>query len=314
MNTRNYSSIIFLFIMLAFLSQSCKKQQNYHIAFYNVENLFDTINSDNTSDTEFTPQGKVPWTSERYNNKKEKLASVIAAMNKELPDIFGMCEVENINVVKDLITTGKLQEMKYGIVHYDSPDERGIDVALLYNKCNFNPLFSRPIPILFPFDSSDRTRDILYVKGLLGGEDSLHIFINHWPSRWGGQEKTAPARNFVAGILKKSCDSIFAVNKEANIIIMGDFNDNPTDESLAEVLHALMPKQNAPTNALYNLMLAPYKRGEGSYYYSYGKEWNMLDQIIVSGNLLKPSSNIRTPHQEGKQILRGIQRSFPRSF
>ncbi len=252
------------------------------VAFYNVENLFDTDDDPKTKDDEFTPTGKKKWTTERYQKKLFDLAKVVTAMNA--PSLLGLCEVENEKVLIDLAATDALAKHKYGVVHFDSPDIRGIDVALLYKTKDFVVSNSNKIAIDFPKEIVEdyTTRDILHVEGTLNGKHQLHIFVNHWPSRRGGLTKSEPKRIYVAKQLRKKVNEIFESNPEANIIIMGDLNDETDNKSVALTLSAVKEPQSR-SKYLYNCTAALDTPTSGTYRYK--SNWNMLDQIIVSGNL-----------------------------
>lgn len=260
--------------------------------FYNLENLFDTENDPSTNDDEFTPGGSRRWTNKKLYAKLNNTYKVImAAGGWEPPSIVGMCEVENLFVLQKLIYETPLKKFDYDIIHYDSPDNRGIDVALIYRKTNFTPLHSEPVRITFPDDPDSKTRDILYVKGLIGDIEMVHIFINHWPSRYGGYMETKPKRNRAAEILKKKTDSLFAIHPAVSIVIMGDFNDGPEDQSIADILHARKPVADTQTEALTNLMLVErtgWKYGT----LKFRELWDTFDQVIVSGGLLGGASNL----------------------
>lgn len=270
-----------------FFLASCKRSEPYQsaIAFYNIENLFDTIDDPLKDDKDFLPDGRNKWNSEKYFHKLENISKVLSSIDScNLPAIIGLSEVENIDVIRDLINTGELKNGNYKIIHQESPDERGIDVALIYREKYFNPQFQKAIKTIFPFDEEDKTRDILYVKGSTDGGDILHIFINHWPSRWGGKEKSEPKRLFTASVLKKYSDSLLKSDKNANIIILGDLNDNPDNESVFKILKAEKPEKPIKHTALNNLLFEKYSEGEGTLFY---KNWDMFDQIIVSSNLIE---------------------------
>lgn len=252
----------------------------YRIGFYNVENLFDTVDDPNTADEEFMPTAKKKWTLERYNDKLAKIDQIITSIKS--PDLIGLCEVENKKVIEDLINQSTNLKGKYGIVHYESPDFRGIDVGLLYNQETFEVTDSKAIPINFPAKivKNYTTRDILHVKGLMNKKEETHIFVNHWPSRRGGLKKSQPKRIFVAEQLNKVIKPILAANPKANIIIMGDMNDETDNKSVANVLSATAATGNG---TLINCMADLDKEGKGTY--NYKGNWNMLDQIILSPNL-----------------------------
>jgi hypothetical protein len=259
----------------------------FSVMFYNVENLFDTIDDPLTNDAEFLPGGRYQWAAERYQTKLNQLARVISADEAgDYPAIIGLCETENIRVLKDLVAHPLLDGF-YHIVHYDSPDGRGIDVALLYRDAFFRVITSAPLQVRVPFDLDFRTRDILYVQGV-AGEDTLHIYVNHWSSRRGGTEVSEPKRVRSAEVLRNHLDSVAQHFNKFNAIIMGDLNDEPHNRSVAGVLGAIRPGAEAPSNAqkpvLYNLAMT-IPEGEGTYYYWRDKKWNILDQIIVTASL-----------------------------
>lgn len=254
--------------------------------FYNVENLFDIDNDSLIADEEFTPDGLRRWTFTRWSQKTNRIAKVIIAAGEELGvDIIGMCEVENRQVLNRLVYESPLRNLKYSIIHRESPDKRGIDVAMLYKSNVYQPLKNRFIPVTLTGDPNYRTRDILYSKGILLGTDTIHIFVNHWPSRYGGVAATIPLRCNAATILKQLTDSLLANNYMSNILIMGDFNDYPSDESLVECLGA------TENGNLINLAL--FSPDEGSY--KHEGRWDFLDQIIVSNHMYTNSfSGLKT--------------------
>ncbi len=279
-------------IILVVLFGSCSKKSTapFSFAFYNVENLFDTIDDPRIRDNSHLPDAKVPWNTDRYQTKLENLARVMSSIDSTaFPSLFGLCEVENADVLYDLINHPKLKAAKYRILHKDSPDKRGIDVAMLYQENVFTPIETRYIKPSFPIKPDSKTRDILYSKGVIFGSDTLHIFINHWVSRWGGREKTEPFRRHIGQILKQITDSILEIKPRANIIIAGDLNDNPDDKSIAEDLSAKLPEQKIEKTSLYNLSWNKFKQGEGTLHY---RSWDMFDQVIVSGTLLNGKNGL----------------------
>ena len=255
-----------------------KAEELFTIAFYNLENLFDTVDDPNTLDDDFTPSGFKKWSMKRYKRKLYKLAKTISEIGYDktnsTPVLVGIAEVENELVVKDLISAEPLRHVNYGYVHYDSPDERGIDTGLLYCKDHFEVLYSEPIAVLLYEDDGrqDTTRDILYVKGKLNGEE-VHVFVNHWPSRRDGGAETSAKRIKAAETIKTYMASIEKEIVSPNYIIMGDFNDGPTDESIQSLME---------TGQLYNPMekLITPERGSASY----KRSWLMFDQILFSHN------------------------------
>lgn len=276
-------SILMSAIVSAFAGIGYNKNRNITVAFYNVENLFDTKNTPGGNDAEFTPEGKNKWTEDRYNKKLEDISKVLSSINKkELPEIIGLCEIENRKVLDDLVNTKLLLAGKYKIEQFESPDFRGIDCAFLYRPDEFEVIKSSPVKVVFDDDLTFTTRDILYVKGKTNNGEEFHFFVNHWPSRIGGLEQTEPKRIAVAKLLKSKIDSVQNVNPDANILVMGDMNDEPSNKSLSEILQAKGPEvKNA---AFVNLMYPIHINKQGSY--NYRGNWNMLDNIVVSSNLL----------------------------
>ena len=262
-------------------------EKSIAIAFYNVENLFDTIDSPDTEDSDFLPDSKLNWDTEKVNQKIENLSRVLLSINETPPAIIGLCEIENQNILDDFIEQSNLKNYNYQVIHQESPDFRGIDVALIYQQGKYRPVANEWIEIKFPFDADYTTRDILYSKGLLSNNDTIHIFVNHWTSRWGGQEATEAKRIFLAELVKTKCDEILAQNTNANIIVMGDLNDNPTDKSLMEGLEAKAVSETVANNMMYNLSLPKYQNGEGTLFYN---SWDLFDQMVVSGNLVASGS------------------------
>ncbi len=287
--------IFFLAILTPGLwSQVYYRPQAYRLMFYNCENFFDTYDDSLKLDDQFTPQGEKHWTPSKYWTKVYHIAKVIIAVGGFYPpDIVGLCEVENRHVLEDLVTRSPISKFGYKIIHYESPDRRGIDVAMLYLPGRFVPDTAVPIRVKFPGPDSRPTRDILYVKGLLSSGDTLHIFINHWPSRYGGHLETDPKRLFVASLLRHYIDSIISENKRANIVIMGDLNDFPTDVSLVKGLHPRVEYEQIVSGDIYNLSYYLQEK-KGQFSHRYHGESGILDQIIVSGALLDGKNNIYT--------------------
>jgi predicted extracellular nuclease len=280
----------------------CKK--NILIMSYNVENLFDTIDDPHKVDNDFLPTSKKKWTSIRYHEKLNHLAKVISSVDSsKIPDIISLVEVENQTVLEDLIKEKDLQKAHYNIVHHESPDRRGIDVALLYNPKSFKLLNQHFYKVEIEGDNYFKTREILYAKLVFKKtKDTLHVFVNHWPSRRGGQEKSEHKRIRAAEVLKGVTDSLFLADIKPRIMIMGDFNDEPTDISIANTLGANKVEDIA-NNKLYNLSLKTKLQKKGTYYYWKTKEWNMLDQLIVSGQVIKANKGLQIKDTD-TQILR----------
>jgi hypothetical protein len=288
---------LFVFCLLFFLNteSSFSQQKEYKIisiAFYNVENLFDTENNPFTFDDDRTPDGDDVWTQEKYRDKLQKLAEVIpkigSDISKQAPVIVGICEIENRRVLEDLISEPKLKAYNYGIVHYESPDRRGIDVALLYRKDIFRLENSVSHELLI-YNSKEPdkriyTRDQLVVSGKIDDE-KLHFIVNHWPSRSGGETASSYKREKAAALNKVILDSIFKKEPLAKVISMGDFNDDPTNKSFKEILKTKEDPEGLSPHQIYNPMERMLKKGMGSLAYRDG--WNLFDQILISGALTK---------------------------
>jgi len=273
---------ILLFIGLK--NHAIAQPEAFRIMFYNVENLFDTVNDSTTIDEEFLPEGMRYWTKSRYYDKLNKTAKVICAAGEgNLPILVGLCEIENYEVLEALINYSPLRNAEYGYLHQESADARGVDVALLYRKSVFKPIDYNAYKVHLPGDRT--TRDILHAYGTLPNGDTLHVFVNHWSSRLGGQAESEPNRLAAAQRLKELTDSIFALNADANIIIGGDFNDYPESKSISKVLNAALNLGSPTLVGLFNLTYSFWnKTGKGSH--KMNGYWGMLDQLIVSGNLL----------------------------
>lgn len=290
--------------LIAAVASGCKPhkagnvldQESSTILFYNVENLFDTQKDPVNNDADFTPEGKLQWTEERLNTKLSRIAEVVTKVDSQYPVLIGLCEVENRSVLEKLVGLQPMLPGGYGIVHKDSPDERGIDVALLYRQPHFTPEEEEWLMVNLPDKEDPFTRDILYVKGKWNGE-SVHVFVNHWPSRSSGQAESEYKRILAAERLAGKVDEIYKVNPDAKVICMGDFNDHPADKSVKEVLRAGVN----PGDRLFNMMSDDQDRGEGSHWYK--GEWGALDQIMVSPALLSARKGLHTT-KEGANILR----------
>lgn len=287
MNLKRRFLLLTAFLSLLHIALQAQEKQYTPaiIGFYNLENLFDTINQPDVLDDEFTPAGTNLYTAEVYLDKLSKLEEVLSQIGKDVsPDglaVFGCAEVENVTVLQDLVRQPKLKDRKYAIVHYNSPDERGIDVGLIYNPRYLKVLSSASlnVPLIGDNGKPRFTRDVLYVHGLLQGED-VHFFVNHWPSRRGGEEASAPGRALAAGVAKVKIDSIMKNNPDAKVILMGDLNDDPVSPSVAKVLGAKGDPEKVKRSELYNPWMSYYKDGIGTL--AYNDAWNLFDQIIIS--------------------------------
>ncbi len=285
--------LLFLFCFLMSYQVFFAQEKEYTVAcvaFYNLENLFDTINSPDTRDTEFTPNGKRLYGTKIYQEKLDKLSRVVSelgtAITPDGPALLGVAEIENRTVLEDFVKTDKLKARNYQIIHYDSPDKRGIDVGLLYQEKYFKPLSSRPIKINHVKKNGDTlfTRDILYVEGELN-QERIHILVNHWPSRRGGERASRPLRNLVADSCKAIVNSLEKEDPDAKVIIMGDLNDDPISPSVKKHLLAKRKKKEVKAGDMYNPYADLYRKGIGSN--AYRDAWSLFDQIILSRSFIK---------------------------
>ncbi len=267
--------LIFISFFSFLINAFSQENQSFTIGFYNVENLFDTVHDYGKDDYEYLPESAKGWNTPRYNLKLQHTARVLLAMdNWKGADIVGLCEVENFKVLKDLRDKTFLSEFNYGIIHEESNDKRGIDVALLYKKSKFSILSTISHRVNL---EARQTRDILHVKGIANKKDTIHVFVNHWPSRWGGKAKSSQKRIKAAKTLRNVIDSLKRAEKNPKIIIMGDFNDACTDRSIETILTAI-----ADTNSfLYNTATDI----EGTH--KYKEQWSTFDQIMVSKALIQ---------------------------
>lgn len=282
--------LIALFLLFTFTYSFSQEKKQYKVgcvAFYNIENLFDTIQTPGVNDFEFTPDGTNKWNSQRYFKKLENISDVISQIGNELfpggPAVLGLCEIENREVIVDLINTPKLKSAKYDIVHYDSPDARGVDVALIYRTDFFRVTSSRSARLRVENMPDFKTRDQLVVSGIFDGEP-MHFIVNHWPSRRGGEKRSLPLRKAAAKLTRSIVDSIFTTDPNAKIFIMGDLNDDPTSPSVNKVLGAKGGKSDLKKSDLFNPMWQLHKDGIGSL--AYRDAWNLFDQIIISEPLI----------------------------
>jgi hypothetical protein len=255
------------------------------VSFYNLENLYDTINDPLINDEDFLPDGAYAYTTKIYKEKLHKLASVLSKLGKdENPEGFAVCglaEIENEGVLIDLAKQPELIDRNLKIVQFNSPDARGIDVALYYNPKLFKLLGAQAIPLDLPNDGSgkEKTRDILWVTGRLKGE-VVHIFVNHWPSRRGGEAATAPKRNLAAKTGKRIMDSLVKADPSTKFITMGDLNDDPNNESITKYYNAKSKIKDVKPGAMYNPFTSFYNQGIGTM--AYQDAWGLFDQILVS--------------------------------
>jgi predicted extracellular nuclease len=280
----------FIFILGSILVRCQPQDDTLYLAFWNTENLFDTIDDPEINDEEFLPNGEMEWTEDRLDKKMYNLSRIIRIMNDGRgPDLLGVCEVENQAVLEKMVNT-YLSDLNYKIAYIESPDNRGIDNGLIFKSDKFT-LLSLQADTVHLSDGWP-TRLIFGVNLLTNDDEQISVFVNHWPSRSGGQVESEPKRIAAAQTLRNSVDRIFQADSNANIFIIGDFNDDPVNVSVLETLHAYPIKCDSLSTdfemnskgELFNLSYQSFEQGGGSF--KYKDEWNMLDQIIVSGSLI----------------------------
>lgn len=284
---RSTLSLLFLFFLTLLHAQ-----QQYKVAvvaFYNLENFYDTVNNPMVNDDDFTPTGAKNYNSKIYRDKVQHLATVLSQMGTDInpdgPAIIGVAEIENDTVLNDLIHHPLLRNRNYQIVHYDSHDLRGVDVALLYNPKYFTVEDSRKLFVRLPEGAKENifTRDVLWVKGKLDGE-TIHVFVNHWPSRLGGEERSAPGRFAAAQVDRNFIDSIQKTEPDAKFVVTGDLNDDPVNKSITKVLGAKGDIADVKPGGLFNPWVEMYKKGIGTL--AYNDAWGLFDQVIISQSWL----------------------------
>lgn len=274
--------LLFLFVFLTANAQQ-KKYLKISVGFYNLENLFDTIHQEGVRDYEFLPNGTNKWTSERYLKKLANMSEVISQVAGNGPAIIGVSEIENLGVLQDLINTPALKDKNYGIVHYDSPDARGVDVALFYQKHVFTLHDSKAHPVKLPGEPDFKTRDILQASGDIDGE-MFHFLVAHWPSRIGGEKASEYRRVAAAKVMKRVADSLLQINPDSKVVLMGDFNDDPTNNSVRVELNAKADAKKLAKGDYFNPMFKLFKDGYGTL--AYRDAWNLFDNMVVSENLI----------------------------
>jgi hypothetical protein len=274
--------IIFI-LLLTFLLFSVYGQREYKVGvvgFYNLENVFDTLNQEDVKDEDFLPEGDYVWNTKKYYDKLSNLDRVLSEVGTDYsPDglaVLGVSEVENRSVLEDLILQKRLKSRGYTIIHEESPDKRGIDVALLYQPKYFTYEGHKAVrvPLVEKEISSRPTRD----------GDDFHFLVNHWPSRSGGEAASAPKRELAAQVARGIADSILQTDQEAKIIIMGDLNDDPISPSVKEVIGTQSKKRKVKSDEFYNPFEKYYKKGIGSN--AWRDSWNLFDQMLLSHSLI----------------------------
>lgn len=304
--------VIVVFLVLYQIGFSQQKSYRIHtVAFYNFENLFDTINDPSTNDDEWTPKGEQHWTAKKYQQKLQNLTRVLTEIGKpentNSPTFIAGSEIENRGVLEDLVKQPQMALQDYGIIHFDSPDKRGIDVALLFQNKYFSPTSYTNIPLRIykkevqnqelvsasedddevvqnTYDNRVFTRDQLLITGFLEGEE-IHIIVNHWPSRSGGEKKSSPFREAAGMLNRKIIDSLQKINPNAKVITMGDLNDGPFNNSIKKILGAKAQKQEVPEFGIYNPFEEMAKKGLGTI--AFRDSWDIFDQILLTQSLIK---------------------------
>ncbi|BFM43125.1 endonuclease [Flavobacterium sp. CFS9] len=299
------------FLCFTILQAQPKKYAIHTIAFYNFENLFDINDDVNTNDDEWTPNGTQHWTMEKYEQKLKNLSRVLSEVgrpeNANAPVLIGGAEIENRVVLEDLVKQPNLLPFDYGIIHFDSPDKRGIDVALLYQRKYFRPTTYSNVPLqIYQKKSSDKeveveqqeddveiktdsknrvfTRDQLLISGFLEGEE-IHIIVNHWPSRSGGEKASSIFREAAGSLNRRIIDSLQQINPNAKVITMGDLNDGPYNKSIKTVLGAKTKKSEVEDLGLFNPFAAMLDKGLGTI--AFRDSWDIFDQIIITKSLIQ---------------------------
>jgi predicted extracellular nuclease len=276
--------IIPILLIMLMTSAVAEAQKNITVMFYNTENFFDTENDPNKNDDEYLPDSKLKWDEKKYQNKIDHISQVIDSVGGTgFPALVGLCEIENKKVLEDLCSKSSLKEASYGIINTDGKDDRSIDVGLLYNKNLFELKGWQSVNATSPAIPDYKTRDILFASFLFNKKETVYVFVNHWPSRRDGEKESEPKRVYAAQQLRSKVDSLLKVDPKSRILIMGDFNDHPDNNSINSTLMAKdQPKDKKDLlNCYYNID----KERKGSHYFD--KEWRSLDQIIVSQGMLK---------------------------
>ncbi|WKK65958.1 endonuclease/exonuclease/phosphatase family protein [Lutimonas zeaxanthinifaciens] len=296
MRKRNILVFIWTWLLISFNNYGqIENSNNEIIAFYNVENLFDTIDDPDTFDEDYTLEGRYKYSRENYREKIDKTARVISEIGssetKNKPVLVGLAEIENSRVLNDLLESDKFENNKYEIIHKDSPDHRGIDVALIYKPLNFFPIHYEFLELKLWNEQGERiyTRDVLYVHGILDSEE-IHLFVNHWPSRRGGKLKSEPKRLKAAYLVNQKTNEILVQNPKAKILVLGDFNDDPFDQSIKDVLSRNKSTSKKTGPIFFNPMEKMFRKGMNTLAYRDGI--NLFDQILVSKSFMKNSNLI----------------------
>jgi hypothetical protein len=312
-----YFLLLLIFAILFCCQSDLWSQQQYKVAcvgFYNLENLFDTEDDPAIRDEEYTPEGSKNWDSTKYANKLQNMSKVISVLGTDVsPDgmaVLGVSEIENKRVLEDLVAHENLRDRNYKIVHYDSPDRRGVDVGLLYSEKYFKVSNSVSYELNFPDFPDYKTRDQLLVSGELDGE-KLHFIVTHWPSRRGGASASEPRRIDAAKLGRRIIDSLLALDPNAKIVLMGDLNDDPIDASVKEYLRAKAKKAKVKDGDMFNAMYRHFKKGNGTL--AWNDAWNLFDQLVISKSLISEDAANYVYHKSvvfNKDFLRQKEGRF----
>lgn len=292
---KKITTILVALLLISMAATGQKKQfQVYGVCFYNLENLFDTINNNGKYDQEFSPSGARQWNGQKYWSKIQNMAYAISHFTSDVtpmgPAIIGVSEIENITVLQDLVRHDLIKKWRLQVIHHDSPDRRGVDVGLLYNPRLFRVLNVTNATLTIPDNPGFRTRDQMCVTGLLGG-DKVSVIVNHWPSRLGGQEQSSYLREAAAARVMQTVDSLLADDPNQGIIVMGDLNDDPQDKSCAVVMGAKKKMDDVKEpRQFYNPWWATLDKGIGTL--AYRGQWNLFDQIMISKFFLGDRSHL----------------------
>ena len=286
----NKSLFLLALLTITASAHAQKKYKVLAVGFYNVENFFHPSNDTTKNDEDFTPNGDYHYTDEVYHQKMHNIAKVLSKIGTDVtPDgaaIIGIAEIESDLVIKDLLNEPEMKARGYKYVWYPTPDVRGISTAFLYNPKYFQLISSQPLYVdLTKVGQTRPTRNVLYMKGVFAGNDTVHIMVNHWPSKSGGEAETMPHRGVAAGVDKRIVDSLMVIDPNTKIVIMGDLNDNPTDASVLKVLKAKADTTGITSSDIFNPWIKIFKSGRGTEIFQ--GQWNLLDQIMISGAFIK---------------------------
>ncbi|MCM1370061.1 MAG: endonuclease/exonuclease/phosphatase family protein [Candidatus Amulumruptor caecigallinarius] len=315
MNMRRFASLALALTLIAGLSVQAvaqsKKIATFGVAFYNLENLFDTINNNGKYDLEFSPAGSRKWDGKKYWSKINRLAYSISQMPTKTtplgPAVIGVSEIENISVLEDLVKAKPIRDLNLKIVHHDSPDRRGVDVGLLYNPELFKVLQVTNHTLNIKELPNFKTRDQMCVVGLMGnkttGYSRVAIIVNHWPSRRGGEAESSWLREAAAALSASIANDLVKKYPDIGVIVLGDLNDDPYNKSVSTILGAVKKIGDVPPGGFYNPFWEKLDKGIGSYIYRGG--WNLFDQIIINSNLVDGKSGLKFHAAEvlNKQFL-----------